>query len=155
MWPQSFTPRSRLMADITRPPKKPSRVTTRATKAACQKLNGVIQNRLAPTRVARAMPPAKPSTVFDGDSCGAILRLPSSLPQTYCSTSLICTTSTSQAISSRLRPSKPGMSRVSSAGTWEMQNTAIIIPHCTLAARSRKPVVSPPSEARIGRSRNT
>ncbi|MNC31415.1 hypothetical protein D3C75_797340 [compost metagenome] len=105
MCPQSFTPRSRLMADITRPPKKPSKVTTRAISAACQKLNGVIQNRLAPTRVASATPPAKPSTVFDGDSSGAIGRLPNSLPHTYCSTSLICTTRISQAISSRLRPS--------------------------------------------------
>ena len=47
------------------------------------------------------------------------------------------------------------MSRVSSAGTKEIQNTASIRPHCTFEARSRKCLVSPPSEARIGNSRNT
>ncbi|RMP01984.1 hypothetical protein ALQ30_200071 [Pseudomonas syringae pv. persicae] len=51
------------------------------------------------------MPPRKPSTVFDGDRLGAIFRLPNNLPHTYCSTSEICTTITSQAISNRLRPS--------------------------------------------------
>ncbi|MDT4862696.1 hypothetical protein D3C71_1712160 [compost metagenome] len=93
-----------MIADITRPPAKPSRLTVRAISAACQKLNGVIQYSSAPTRLAKATPPAKPSRVFEGDRRGAILCLPNSLPQTYCSTSDSCTTMISQAISNRLRP---------------------------------------------------
>ena len=91
--------------DITRPPAKPSRHTSSANSAACQKAKGVIQHSIAPISVARATPPMKPSTVFEGDRLGAILCLPASLPQTYCSTSESCTTMISQAISSRLRPS--------------------------------------------------
>ena len=103
MWPQSFTPRSRLIADITRPPKKPIRQMTRATSAASFGVNGVMPCSAAPRAVALATPPIRPSQVFDGDSEGATLCLPSSLPQTYCSTSLPCTTMTMKAISSRLR----------------------------------------------------
>ncbi|MCY1458797.1 hypothetical protein D9M71_762120 [compost metagenome] len=97
------------------------RLTVRAISAACQKLNGVIQHKVAPIRVASATPPTRPSTVFEGDSLGATLCLPNSLPQTYCSTSEICTTRISQAISSRLRPSYPGISRVIKAGTEDRQ----------------------------------
>src|SRR5690606_17295004 len=104
MWPQSLTPRSRLIADITSPPKKPIRLTTRASSAACQGVNGVIHHSAAPRAEADATPPTNPSTVFDGDSLGAIRRRPQSLPQTYCSTSEDCTTITRKAISSRLRP---------------------------------------------------
>ncbi|RZL55716.1 MAG: hypothetical protein EOP70_09085, partial [Variovorax sp.] len=39
---------------------------------------------------------------------------------------------------------------VRSAGTWLMQNTLIISPHCTFDVRSRKRWVSPPTAARIG-----
>jgi phosphatidate cytidylyltransferase len=39
-------------------------------------------------------PPTNPSTVLEGDSLGAILCLPNSLPHTYCSTSDSCTTIT-------------------------------------------------------------
>jgi hypothetical protein len=47
------------------------------------------------------------------------------------------------------------MSRVNRAGTNDTQKTAIIRPHCTFDARSRKCVLSPPRDARIGSSRNT
>ena len=66
--PQSFTPRSRLMADITSPPTKPIDATNSDIAAACQKLNGVIHHRPAPSAVAHATPPTSPSTVFDGDT---------------------------------------------------------------------------------------
>ena len=105
MWPQSFTPRSRLIADITKPPKKPRMLIISAISNACQKEKGVIHHSPPPISVASATPPTKPSRVFDGDRFGAILRSPKSLPQTYCSTSDNCTTITRKAISSRLRPS--------------------------------------------------
>jgi hypothetical protein len=41
--PQSLTPRSRLIADITRPPKKPITQIASAISAACHGANGVIQ----------------------------------------------------------------------------------------------------------------
>jgi hypothetical protein len=72
---------------------------------------------------------------------GVIWR-PSSLPQTYCKSSLDCATNTRNAIRRRSRPSKPGVCRVSNAGTWERQNTEIINPHCTSAARPMKFMVS-------------
>jgi hypothetical protein len=72
---------------------------------------------------------------------GVIWR-PSSLPQTYCKTSLDCATNTRNAIRRRSRPSKPGVCRVSNAGTWGRQNTEIINPHCTSAARPMKFMVS-------------
>ena len=125
-----------------------------AMSADCHGLNGVIHQRPAPIAVALATPPMSPSRVFDGETSGAILCLPKSFPQMYCSTSLDWTTSTRNTMSSRLRPSKPGMFRVSSAGTCEMQNTQTINPHWTLAARSRKRMVSPDSAERIGRTRN-
>ncbi|CKT10426.1 Uncharacterised protein [Mycobacterium tuberculosis] len=60
---------------------------------------------------------------------------------------------TRKAISSRLRPSKPGICSVSSAGTWLMQNTHTIRPHWIFEVRSRKRCVSPPTAARMGSSR--
>src|SRR5258708_7743608 len=71
--PQSFTPRSRLIADITSPPRKPMIVINRDIAAACHTLNGVSHHRPAPSAVAVRTPPTKPSTVFDGDTTGAIL----------------------------------------------------------------------------------
>jgi hypothetical protein len=100
-------------------------------------------------------PPTNPSTVFDGESRGVILRRPSSLPQTYCKTSLDCTTNTRNAISRRLRPSKPGICSVSSAGTWEWKNTEIVDPQCTAATRPMKLMVSPRNAATLGTSRKT
>ena len=44
--------------------------------------------------VAEAIPPRNPAQVLFGLTCGAILRLPSVLPQMYWSTSLIWTTRT-------------------------------------------------------------
>lgn len=43
MVPQSWTPRSRLMADITSPPKKPIMQTVNTISAACPGLKGVAQ----------------------------------------------------------------------------------------------------------------
>ncbi|MNC57293.1 hypothetical protein D3C75_1069440 [compost metagenome] len=60
----------------------------------CQAVNGVIHHKAQPISEASKMPPTKPSTVLEGDSFGAILRLPNNLPHTYCSTSDICTTIT-------------------------------------------------------------
>ncbi|MNY09898.1 hypothetical protein D3C86_1428470 [compost metagenome] len=94
MCPQSFTPRSRLIADITMPPANPSKLISRAMSSDCQAVNGVIHHKAQPISEASRMPPTKPSTVLEGDSFGAILRLPNSLPHTYCSTSDICTTIT-------------------------------------------------------------
>ena len=42
-WPQSFTPRSRLIADMTSPPRKPMTFATSAMPAACKGVNGVSQ----------------------------------------------------------------------------------------------------------------
>ncbi|MNL56550.1 hypothetical protein D3C87_1800520 [compost metagenome] len=94
MWPQSLMPRSRLIADMTIPPAKPSRLISTAINSDCQKVKGVMKHKKPPIKDARATPPTKPSTVFDGDRLGAILRLPKSLPHTYCSTSDSCTTIT-------------------------------------------------------------
>src|SRR5579871_1421987 len=90
--PQSFTPRSRLIADITSPPKNPVIVIRNENNAACQGRNGVIHHNPVPSAVADNMPPTKPSSVFDGETWGAILCLPVNFPHTYCSTSLDCTT---------------------------------------------------------------
>ena len=73
-----------------------------AMSAACHQAKGVIQKSAAPSNEASSTPPTKPSTVLEGESTGAILRLPKSLPQTYCSTSELCTTRMSQLMSSRL-----------------------------------------------------
>ena len=56
-------------------------------------VNGVIHHIALPMAVAASPPPMKPSTVFDGLTTGAIFVRPNSLPNTYCMTSLICTTS--------------------------------------------------------------
>ena len=98
-WPQSLTPLSRLIADITRPPKKPISAITSDSPNACHGVNGVIHHRLAPSTEADSTPPRKPSQVFDGDSLGAILVRPNILPKTYCSTSDDWTTTTRKAIS--------------------------------------------------------
>ena len=64
------------------------------------------------------------------------MRLPKSLPQMYCSTSLACTTRIKNSISSmplpRLRSSKR------SAGICEIQNTQIISAHWIFVERSKK-----------------
>ncbi len=138
MWPQSLMPRSRLIADITRPPQNPIRLISSDRPKACSGVNGVIHHSAAPSALALSTPPTNPSTVFDGESFGAIRCLPSSLPQMYCSTSEDCTTITRKANNSTLRDgSCPGTCRFSSSGTCEMQNTQIISPHCTFAVRSR------------------
>src|SRR6266487_6387888 len=72
--PKSFTPRSRLMADMTNPPANPINVIASAMPADCQGVNGVAHHRPAPSNVAVAMPPTKPSQVLFGLTCGAILR---------------------------------------------------------------------------------
>ena len=46
-------------------------------------MNGVIGASRVPSAVALATPPTMPSTVFDGESRGAILRRPASFPQMY------------------------------------------------------------------------
>ena len=85
-------PRSRLIADSTNPPKKPITQTQKDRPAACHAVNGVNTCRAAPRAVALSTPPIRPSQVFDGDSVGDSLCRPSSFPQTYCNTSLPCTT---------------------------------------------------------------
>src|ERR1035438_2816072 len=125
--PQSFTPRSRLMADITSPPRKPVIVIRKENAAACQGWKGVIHHRAVPNAVADTTPPKKPSTVFDGDTFGAILCRPASLPQTYCSTSLDWATRITNTIS--IAGSQPGIVNINKAGTCEMQYTQIIKPH--------------------------
>ena len=50
MVPQSFTPRSRLIADITRPPRKPIMQIARDTNADCHGVKGVIQDSAVPVR---------------------------------------------------------------------------------------------------------
>src|SRR6266540_710474 len=86
--------RSRLIADMTNPPPKPISVMASDIPDACQGEKGVAHQRPVPNSVAERMPPMNPSQVLFGLTCGAILCLPSSFPQTYCSTSLICTTRT-------------------------------------------------------------
>ena len=88
MVPQSLALRLRLIADITRPPRKPITTMTNDIISDCQKLNGVIQNMQPPISVADKPPPTRPSTVFDGLTSGATLCLPKSFPKTYCNTSL-------------------------------------------------------------------
>jgi hypothetical protein len=79
--PQSLMPRLRLSADIIKPPANPSKVMTNERIAASATENGVIGASRAPSAVADPMPPTKPSTVFDGDSRGAISRLPRICPR--------------------------------------------------------------------------
>src|SRR5207237_7117170 len=149
--PQSLAPQARLIADITRPPKNPIVVMVSAISAACHVSNGVIQESAAPSMVALVTPPTSPSQVFEGDTAGATLCRPQSLPQTYCSTSLDCATSNKNTISNRSRPSYPGMSSVSSAGTCEIQYTQITRPHCIFARCLRRPGVAPAAVMTIGR----
>ncbi|MNP77654.1 hypothetical protein D3C76_1751230 [compost metagenome] len=88
MVPQSLALRLRLIADMTSPPRNPITTITRDINNDCQKLKGVIQYMQPPISVADSPPPTRPSTVFDGLTSGATLRLPKSLPKTYCNTSL-------------------------------------------------------------------
>src|SRR5690606_4010239 len=92
-WPQSLAPRLRLTADSASPPQAPAMTITVDMAAACSGANGVIHHSAVPMPTAADPPPTRPSTVLDGLTTGASLRRPSSLPNTYCITSLICTTS--------------------------------------------------------------
>src|SRR5699024_7521103 len=103
--PKSLTPRSRLIDDITRPPKKPIRHETKASSAACHQTNGVIHHSPAPMAVAVSTPPISPSHVLFGDTDGATGCLPRVLPHTYWKTSDSCTTTTRNNMSSA--PSAP------------------------------------------------
>src|SRR6185437_10757084 len=93
MLPQSLAPMLRLTADNASPPRKPASTITSDMPAEPQNVNGVIHHRQAPIAVAERPPPSRPSTVLDGLTRGASLCRPNNLPNTYCSTSLICTTS--------------------------------------------------------------
>src|SRR5699024_637872 len=124
--------------DMTRPPRKPIILMINAIKKAWAKLKGVIHHSRAPSKLADKMPPTVPAHVLEGDTLGAISFLPTSLPHTYCNTSEDCTTSIKNSISKICRCLKPGSSRVSRAGTWEIQNTLIMSPHCTFEVRSKK-----------------
>jgi AcrR family transcriptional regulator len=115
--PYSFTPRSRLMADMMSPPANPILVSTNAITAASPGEKGVAHHSPAPIAVAHATPPTYPAHVLFGLTDGAIGRRPMDLPQTYCSTSLNCTTSTRKNSSFAFCTSYPGMRSMSSAGT--------------------------------------
>ena len=141
------------MADITKPPKKPIRQINKPISVACTILNGVIQANKPAKMLALMTPPTKPSMVFDGERLGAILCLPHNFPQIYCNTSLACTTKIKKIINSIFFPSKPAISKVSTAGIWEIQNTEIIIAHCTLVERSKKWAASPCKADKIGKNR--
>src|SRR5579885_1549017 len=91
--PQSLAPRPRLTAESASPPRKPASTITADIAPACHGENGVIHHKAAPIAVAHAPPPTKPATVLDGLTLGAIRRRPNSFPNTYCNTSLNCTTS--------------------------------------------------------------
>jgi hypothetical protein len=92
--PQSFTPRSRLIADMVNPPRKPMTVMTKAIPIVCHMPNGVTRQSDVPIRVAERIPPMNPYHVLLGLITGEILWRPRSLPQTYCNTSLSCTITT-------------------------------------------------------------
>src|SRR5438128_818632 len=83
VFPKSFTLRSLLIADMTKPPAKPNRVINSDMARACKREKGVIHHRPVPTAVAQRIPPTKPSHVLLGETCGAIFLLPSILPHTY------------------------------------------------------------------------
>ena len=72
----------------------------------------------------------------------------------YCRMSLDWTTISRKAINSASRWRYSGMSRVSSAGTYEMQYTQIIRPHCVSDARARKFLRSAKITAAMGSIRN-
>src|ERR1051325_7737029 len=78
--PQSFTPRSRLIADIVRPPANPIMQITKAMIVACHQLKGVAHQSAPPSAVAVSTPPMKPSHVLLGLMTGAILCLPRRSP---------------------------------------------------------------------------
>src|SRR5437879_1151892 len=72
-------------------------VINRAMTRACHGEHGVIRHNSDRSIVAVAPPPRNRSTVFDGESSGAILWRPSALPHMYCRTSLDWTTRTRNA----------------------------------------------------------
>src|SRR5260370_18843647 len=91
MMPQSLAPRLRFTADKVRPPSTPMTTMTNDMSNDCCQVKGVIHHMAPPTAVVVNPPPTRPSTVFDGLTCGASLVLPKSLPNTYCNQSLNCT----------------------------------------------------------------
>src|SRR5699024_2935030 len=107
--PKSLTPRSRLIDDITSPPKKPIRHDTKASRAVCHQVKGVIHHSPAPMAVAVSTPPMSPSQVLFGDTDGATACLPKVLPHTYWKTSDSCTTTTKNSINRA--PSAPPLPR--------------------------------------------
>jgi len=119
--PQSFAPSERLIAESTSPPRKPATTIASAIAAASTGEKGVIHHSAAPIAVADSPPPTSPSQVLAGLIAGATLRRPKSLPKTYCSTSLNCTTAIRKKRSRKPPPSWPGMERRSRAGAWLMQ----------------------------------
>ena len=86
--PQSFAPRLRLTAESASPPKKPIVTMISDMRSDCCQVKGVIHHNAPPIAVVQRPPPTSPSNVFDGDTTGASLVRPKSLPKTYCSTSL-------------------------------------------------------------------
>ena len=89
---QSLTPRSRLIAERTKPPKNLPMTITVLIAPAFNGENGVMRKSAAPIRMAVSPPPTSPSTVLEGLTAGDSLVRPKSLPKTYWKTSLICTT---------------------------------------------------------------
>jgi len=153
IWPQSFTPRSRLMADITRPPKKPIRFMINDMTAACQGENGVIHHRAVPTSVALNTPPTRPSSVLEGERLGRDLAAAEQLAPDILQHIARLHDDDHEGNEQQLTAFITGMSSVSSAGTCERQNTQIIKPHCSSATRGMNAVVSPRTAATIGSSR--
>ncbi len=92
--PQSFAPRSRLIAERTSPPKNPARQISRAMRAACQGVKGVAHHSRVATRTALAMPPTVPSQVLCGLTRGATGCFSAGLAHTYWRTSLSWTVRT-------------------------------------------------------------
>src|SRR5699024_11113345 len=127
--PKSLTPRSRLIEDITSPPKKPIRQETNARSAACHQANGVIHQRPAPTAVAVSTPPIKPSQVLLGDTDGATGCLPRVLPHTYWNTSESWTTTTKNSMSNA--PSGPPEPRAEPSAM--LRPSDIMIGSCIVA----------------------
>src|SRR6185437_1109441 len=70
--PKSFTPRSRLMADMVSPPANPMSASASDMPRATSGGNGVIDHNAVPRATAVATPPMKPSQVLLGEMAGAI-----------------------------------------------------------------------------------
>jgi hypothetical protein len=75
--------RSRLMADMTIPPKKPKNAIRNALAPVCHGVKGIgmMQHNEAPSAVLEANPPARPAIVLDGEMDGNMARRPNSLPR--------------------------------------------------------------------------